>query len=181
VDDQPLTFAQPGKKKAMRLEEIALKLQDHMTPIIAASAAIIAFISARNVHLSDRSRANVDEGVYKLHQATLELDPQDIQDRLTSLRKQNTRFFWRYCGTSIAFVLSSLSFILFSAASICVYLPGWMKFGVKVGVLAAGMTTVGFGLLITEFLFGWATLKKNNEILKRFKKVIRHTKSLDLQ
>ncbi len=161
----------------MQLTDIASLMSGNMTPIILANAGIIAFISTRNVHLSDRSRGITDEMFYKIHQpeSLLRLTDEEKDERLQLLIKQNDIFFWRYIGTSVAFVLAAFSFILFCGVSLFVKADGTNSLGdyrngaALYGSAAAVLLGASFFLLIVEFISGFVTLKENNKSVDRYR------------
>jgi hypothetical protein len=147
------------------LEMFARMVTSVAVPILLGNATLLALVSSRNQHVSDRARANVIEATYQLPISKLSTDFKER--RLNDLKLQNKRFIRRYRVTSASFLFLVATLCCFAATSIfsfrgddgrypTLFLAGWCALAASVfGVM-------GFLLLIYEFCRGTRTLKSNN-------------------
>ena len=85
--------------------------------IIGSCVVLLTVASPRNIHLSDRSRANVDEALYKVLPSTV-MNAQDKRRRLASLRYQTRLFDKRYRRMSGAFAFLTVSTVGYILATV---------------------------------------------------------------
>lgn len=146
-------------------------------PVLISTITLIASLSMRNAHLSDRSRSVVDEMLYKLKDA----EPELKVSRFNSLRKQNVKFIERYIRTCRAIASAVLAVFSFAVTMACVTafektastaVPSTPSdfFYYYVAILFAllGLFAFTLSLLATlnEFRSGPVTLKWNDQVFQ---------------
>lgn len=139
--------------------------------MVATAAVLLTLTSPRNVHLSDRSRANLSEALYQL--TTSSLPTEAKLARLRSLTAQNEQFDARYARMSRTFLLlifSMTGFLLAAAYSYTgdsrIPLKGadYLKMEINGGVVLISVLlflAVLFFLGV-EFSVGSRTLRRNS-------------------
>jgi hypothetical protein len=143
-----------GKKTDMlEIHGLAQHITPALTPILIMNGALLAMISVRNQHLSERSRANITENFHTLHDNRISRDEAIVKKRSDSLIAQHKWFLWRYVLTSAAFVIMTISLILFGVSG--AYQSDWW------GTVASVFFASGSVLLIVEFCLGPVTLHMN--------------------
>ena len=153
-------------------------LRGDKIPLFIVCATVLALLSARNAHVSDRSREVIGRRsilvrrqlALRMRQRRLDPDAHrdnEQQDLNTALEKvsrqidnltnQNERFMTRYRRTAWSLIAVAISFLLFFLAVMADQADQTHIF-VRLG---AGMFVVGFVLLISEFAVGVRTLELN--------------------
>jgi hypothetical protein len=145
--------------------------------MVATCAVLLTVTSPRNIHLSDRSRANIDEALYRLAQAD-GLTPENRQTRLASLEDQTEQFNSRYFRMSIAFmslVISAAGYVIaavFGYHVICSTASPCSPGDNLATELNGGLCwlslipfVIALALLAVEFYQGPNTLKDNSKSL----------------
>ena len=146
------------------LQGLAALLHETMTPILLGTGGLLALISLRNGHLSDRSRGTAEEILYRLHTLAIASKPA----RLADLKEQNALFTKRYERSGHAFVFTIIAFGLFMFACTVGYKPAHIarsQIAGFCGLVAIALFATGLWYLINEFRFGILTLRINNKIL----------------
>lgn len=146
-------------------------------PVLISTITLIASLSMRNAHLSDRSRSVVDEMLYKLKDA----EPALKESRFYSLSQQNVKFIERYVRTCRAIVSAVFAVFSFAVTMACVTafektastaVPSTPSdflyyYGAIVFALL-GLVSFTLSLLATlnEFRYGPVTLKWNDKVFQ---------------
>jgi len=159
-------------------QDLADYLYPATTSILIANGALLAMISVRNAHLSDRARANVREALVDLDSLSRRNEEsssafsarrrQLLKERLNSLKRQNERFIQRYKMTSVAFVAFSTAIILFAMTNLfsAQHAPvSAHRYAGLCGLMALIASAFGIALMMFEFITGPTTLRMNNEML----------------
>ncbi len=146
-------------------------------PVLISTITLIASLSMRNAHLSDRSRSVVDEMLYKLKDA----EPALKESRYNSLSQQNVKFVERYIRTCRAIGSAIFSLLSFAVTMTCVTVfektastsvpstpSDFLYYYVAILFALFGLVAFTFSLLATfsEFRDGPTTLKWNDQIFQ---------------
>ena len=146
-------------------------------PVLISTITLIASLSVRNSHLSDRSRNVVDEMLYKLKDA----EPGLKEPRFSSLSQQNVKFIERYIHTCRAVASAIFALFSFSVTMTCVTafektastaVPStpsdFLYYYVAILFALLGLVAFTFSLLVTfnEFRQGPTTLKWNDQVFQ---------------
>ena len=147
-------------------------------PVLISTITLIASLSMRNAHLSERSRSVVDEMLYKLKDA----EPDLKESRFDSLNRQNVKFIERYIRTCRAIASAIFAVFSFAITMTCVTafeqtastaVPStssdFLYYYVAILFALLGLVTFTFSLLATlnEFKDGPITLKWNDEVFSK--------------
>ena len=139
-------------------------------PVLISTITLIASLSVRNSHLSERSRSVVDEMLYKLKDAE--------EPRFSSLSQQNVKFIERYIHTCRAVASAIFALFSFAVTMTCVTafektastaVPStpsdFLYYYVAILFALLGLVAFTFSLLATfnEFRQGPTTLKWNDQ------------------
>lgn len=151
---------------------VSTEILQGLPALIIGIGTLLAMVSLRNGHLSDRSRACVDELNYKLRpflEPPLAADgskpsvPTWAVQRRVTLEEQVRLFNGRYQQTSKAFVRLTAAIVAFAAAAFAVMVapPVW-----GVLIIVVGMACLAWGMwtMVPEFLKGTKTLTMNAKV-----------------
>lgn len=146
--------------------------------IAGTCVVLLTVASPRNIHLSDRSRANVSEVLYVLL-PELSLSISAKRKRLVSLRFQTMRFDKRYTYMSHAFALLVMSMLGYIGAALCAFdmqathrinAPWIAHFLTECSGFLTCTSVVPLGwasfYLLTEFWRGPITLRENSRAFR---------------
>ena len=140
-------------------------------PVLISTITLIASLSVRNSHLSERSRSVVDEMLYKLKDAE--------EPRFSSLSQQNVKFIERYIHTCRAVASAIFALFSFAVTMTCVTAyentastaapstpSDFLYYYVAILFALLGLVAFTFSLLATfnEFRQGPTTLKWNDQV-----------------
>jgi hypothetical protein len=141
-------------------------------PLLVACATLLAMLSLRNSHMSDRCREMERRSVKlvaEIREVTVPTKRLALEDELERVRNQKRMFYRRYKRTALSLISVTLSFVLFVMASVVSPRPGSGGFpALAEGAAVFGtlLLSVGLILLITEFLSGHKTLLLNSPDLQ---------------
>ena len=139
-------------------------------PVLISTITLIASLSVRNSHLSERSRSVVDEMLYKLKDRK--------GPRFSSLNQQNVKFIERYIHTCRAVASAIFALFSFAVTMTCVTAfentastaapstpSDFLYYYVAILFALLGLVAFTFSLLATfnEFRQGPTTLKWNDQ------------------
>jgi hypothetical protein len=134
-------------------------LDNAISPLLIASAALLALVSLRNGDIATRSRNNVDELLYK---ATKEKLGKNLGKRRANLRYQLNKFYGRYILTSFCFASLALALAFVAAAGFFAKQENKHTVAIVLIGIGGAFFVVGLLLIIIELGMGYLTLKKNN-------------------
>ncbi|MBS0421546.1 MAG: hypothetical protein JSR66_27810 [Proteobacteria bacterium] len=122
--------------------------------------SLLALVNSRNVHLSDKARACVEEFLYKKEGQNVS----GIEAHRNRLVEQADTFYRRYQRMGYAFALLAITLTLMAAR---LFTPGHLAKLWLFGLAAAGYA-VALILCIAEVLYeGFRTLKSHLQVLPR--------------
>jgi hypothetical protein len=170
------------------LSAFGFALTGNMTAILLASGALLAMISLRNGHLSERARDNVTECRYELYRFEREIQNElekDLEDRLefeevaeqlrvrrASLEQQIDKFVHRYKSTSSAFIFLAIALACFAVTGTLSrrdVLDGQFQpavqpeLGGALGLVGSLFSLFSLYIMCREFLIGPETLRDNSK------------------
>ena len=151
-------------------------------PVLISTITLIASLSVRNSHLSERSRSVVDEMLYKLNDPETDLN----KHRFNSLSQQNVKFIERYIRTCRAVASAIFALFSFAVTMTCVTAfentastaspstpSDFLYYYVAILFALLGVVAFTFSLLATfnEFRQGPTTLKWNDQAFQEVERM----------
>lgn len=133
-----------------------------VTPLIIAIGTLLAMISLRNSDIATRSRANVDEALYKLSKVTA---GRHCDERLKCIREQNVEFGHRYLRLSRAFNFAAFAIFPLALALLMIAYKPWAR--VAGALVLASLLSLLAALILMwlEMRSGPTTLQENDRSL----------------